>query len=67
MSRISHNWYPISGTYKDTNVQEMINIDKSNKWFHTRRFFQMVFTSYKWYLYIVSFMQDDGSTSDPQL
>jgi len=52
---------------KIANVQEMVFIDKSNKWFHTRRFFQMVFTSYKWYLYIVSIMQDNGSTSDPQL
>ena len=34
---------------KIANVQEMVIIDKSNKWFHTRRFFQMVFTSYKWY------------------
>ena len=27
---------------KRANVQGMVFIDKSNKWFHTRRFFQMV-------------------------
>ena len=44
------------------NVQEMVFIDKSNKWFHTRKFFQVAS-----HLHVVSIMQDDGSTSDPQL
>jgi hypothetical protein len=47
---------------KIENVQEIVFIDKSNKWFHTRRFFQVIS-----YLHMVSIMQDDGSTSDPQL
>jgi hypothetical protein len=44
------------------NVQEIIFIDKSNKWFHDRRLFQVVS-----HLHVVSIMQDDGFTSDPQL
>jgi hypothetical protein len=47
---------------KTAKVQEMVFIDKSNKWFHTRKFFQVVS-----HLHVVSIMQDDGSTSDPQL
>ena len=45
---------------KIANVQEMIFIDKSNKWFQDRP---------KWYtlLHVVSIIQDNGSTSDPQL
>ena len=31
------------------NVQEMVFIDKSNKWFHARKFFQVVPHSYMWY------------------
>ena len=31
------------------NVQEMVFIEKYNTWFQTRRFFQVVFTSHKWY------------------
>ena len=46
---------------KIANVQEIVFIDKSNKWFHTRKFFQMVS-----HLHVVSIMQDDGSTSDHQ-
>jgi hypothetical protein len=30
-------------------VQEMALIDKSNKWIHTRKFFQVVSHSYTWY------------------
>ena len=47
---------------KIANVQEMVFIDKSDKWFHDRRFFQVVS-----HLHVVSIMQDDGSTSDPPL
>ena len=47
---------------KIAKVQEMVFIDKSNKWFHTIKFFQVIS-----YLHMVSIMQDDGSTSDPQL
>jgi hypothetical protein len=36
---------------KIAKVQEMVFINKSNKW----------------YLHVVSIMQDDGSTGDPQL
>ena len=34
---------------KIANVQEMIFIDKSNKWFHNRKFFQVVSHLYTWY------------------
>ena len=40
------------------NVQEKVKIEKSNKWFHARKFFQMVS-----HLHVVSIMQDDGITS----
>jgi hypothetical protein len=47
---------------KIANVQEMVIIDKSNKWFHGRRFFQVVS-----HLHVVTIIQDGSSTSDPQL
>ena len=34
---------------KIANVQEMVFINKSNKWFHARKFFQVVSHSYMWY------------------
>ena len=34
---------------KIENVQEIVFIDKSNKWFHARKFFQVVSYLYTWY------------------
>ena len=53
---------------KLANVQEIVFIDKSNKWFHTRRLFQMIsYIQVVLHLHMISIIQDDGSTSDPQL
>jgi hypothetical protein len=62
MSRSIHKWYPISGTHEDSKCSRNGFIDKFNKWFHGRRFFQMVS-----HLHVVSTIQHDGSTSDSQL
>jgi len=54
---------------KIEDVQEMVIIDKSNKWFHARK----VLTSGITFLQVVSIIQVEystsygGSTSDPQL
>ena len=48
---------------KIANVQEMIFIDKSNKWFHAKKIPPSGIT----FLNVVSLIQDNGSTSDPQL
>ena len=34
---------------KIANVQEMVFINKSNKWFYARKFFQVVSHLYTWY------------------
>ena len=47
---------------KIENVEEMVFIDKTNKWLHNRKLFQVIS-----HLHVISIMQDDGSTSDPQL
>jgi len=54
MSRLTHNWYPISGTHKDSKCSrkwsKLINptsgskIENYLKWYHT---LQLV--SYNWY------------------
>jgi hypothetical protein len=46
---------------KIANIQEMVFIDKSNKWFHAKKILSGIT-----FLYMVSIIQDGGSTSDPQ-
>ena len=48
--------------------KKMVKIDKSNKWFQTRKLFKMVSHLHMAsIIQVISIMQKDGSTSDPKL
>ena len=49
VSRSIYKWYLTSGTHEDSKCSRNNFIDKSNKWFHTRKIFQVMSHFYTWY------------------